>query len=162
MTTESMLGRVATAIERIVKNVKGGGAPPKRMAPEEFLEHASAEIRKAGTEEPEAALQRLTVLKRNVEAARARFSESQQPSALRAVDNRRPAGRLAKVAKGVEELRRGIDAKTGEKANRPAKTRVGDAWPLDLNTDEFRQGVEKADTAPAWGFDPNDERSPRE
>ena len=28
------------------------------------------------------------------------------------------------------------------------------AWPLDLNTYEFRKGLTKAEAAPAWGFDP--------
>jgi hypothetical protein len=29
------------------------------------------------------------------------------------------------------------------------------SWPFDLNSAEFREGVRKAEDAPAWGYDPD-------
>lgn len=60
---------------------------------------------------------------------------------------------LARVAKELDALRGERPASkvtAGDKVDKADDT----AWPLDMNTPEFRDGVKKAEWRPAWGDDP--------
>ena len=60
---------------------------------------------------------------------------------------------LARVAKELHALRGERPASkvtAGNKVDKADDT----AWPLDMNTPEFRDGVKKAEGRPAWGDDP--------
>lgn len=60
---------------------------------------------------------------------------------------------LARVAKELDALRG--DRPAPKAAAGPKVEKAGDvAWPFDMNTREFRDGVKKADDQPAWGEDP--------
>jgi hypothetical protein len=69
MATTTMLDNISTAIEQVVKTLRGGAAPTKKRMPlGEFVTFALAEIEKASKDEPPVAKRRLTALKRNVDA----------------------------------------------------------------------------------------------
>ena len=72
-----------------------------------------------------------------------------------ALGNTAFAQNLDEVAKVLRRMRDEIDGKKpGDKERGEAKKSAGDAWPLDLNNTDFRKGVQKAEAAPEWGFDP--------
>lgn len=73
------------------------------------------------------------------------------------------ATNLDEVAKALRKMKEELDEKPGKKERAPAKKTAGDGdgWPLDLNTDTFRKGIEKADAAPTWGYDPEGVASPK-
>lgn len=65
---------------------------------------------------------------------------------------------LARVAKELGALR---GEQPAPKEPDGAKVAKADdvAWPLDMNTPEFREGVKKAEQKPTWGDDPADVRA---
>src|SRR6202158_2805658 len=68
METKTMLDKISTAIERVVKDLHGGAGPKrKRMRLAEVVTYAMAQISKADKDEPEVAKRRLGALKRNVD-----------------------------------------------------------------------------------------------
>jgi hypothetical protein len=69
------------------------------------------------------------------------------------------ATNLDEVAKALRKMKEGLDGKPSKKERAPAKK--ADPWPLDLNSEEFRKGVEKAEVAPVWGYDPEGVASPK-
>jgi hypothetical protein len=74
------------------------------------------------------------------------------------------AQNLDEVAKALRKMKEELEAKQEKKERAPAKKSEGpasDAWPLDLNSEGFRKGVEKADSAPSWGYDPEGVASPK-
>ena len=186
METMTMLDRVAAAVERVLK-----GAPPvakKRMGPDAFAAYALAEVEKAAKEEPDKAVRRLRALGRAAETAKQAFVDEESETievevfeeettaasdetekeispvaAEAALGSSAFAENAEDLGKRLDRLRKEIEALRGDA--RPAvKTAkgAGDAvWPADLNTPEFRRGVQKADdSAPAWGHDPAGVRTP--
>ncbi|HEX7841696.1 MAG TPA: hypothetical protein VF469_29705 [Kofleriaceae bacterium] len=68
MATTTMLDNISTAIEQVVKTLRGDVAPTrKRMPLGAFVTFALTEIEKAAKDEPPVAKRRLTALKRNVD-----------------------------------------------------------------------------------------------
>jgi hypothetical protein len=68
MATTTMLDNISTAIEQVVKTLRGNATPTrKRMPLGEFVTFALAEIQKATKDEPPVAKRRLVALKRNVD-----------------------------------------------------------------------------------------------
>ena len=205
METKTMLDKISTAIERVVKDLHGGAVPKKkRMRLAEFVSYAMAQISKAAKDEPEVAKRRLGALKRNVDevlAAMAKLNpedtesvdivvevltawvpskaEGDEPeeelttaddqsstetsplAVEQALGNTAFAEDLDEVAKALQKMKEELDAKPGKKERAPAKKAEGEGWPLDLNSEGFRKGVQKADTAPAWGYDPVGVASPK-
>lgn len=66
---------------------------------------------------------------------------------------------LARVAKELGALR---GDRPAPKETAGAKLEKADdvAWPFDMNTSEFREGVKKAEEKPTWGDDPAAVRAP--
>ncbi|HYM97506.1 MAG TPA: hypothetical protein VET26_09400 [Candidatus Sulfotelmatobacter sp.] len=205
MEAKTMLDKISTAIERVVKDLQGGAVPKKkRMRLGEFVSYALAQISKATKDEPEVAKRRLGALKRNVDevlAAMAKLnpedtesedidvevltawapskaegdepeeelttaddqsSTERSPLAVEpALGNTAFAENLDEVAKALRKMKEELEAKPGKKGRAPAKKAEGEGWPLDLNSEGFRKGVQKADAAPAWGYDPEGVASPK-
>lgn len=68
MATTTMLDNISTAIEQVVKTLRGAGTPAKkRMTLDDFVSYALAQIQKAAKDEPEVAKRRLVALKRSVD-----------------------------------------------------------------------------------------------
>lgn len=161
----------------------GAASQVRKMAPDALMAHALAEIRKASGESVECAQQRLSALSRAVQAAKQAYTdgasdeveievfeeettaaadESEKetsPVALEAAlgssafaanaeDLKKSLGRLAEE---ISSLRTGTRKAEdpGEKTAKPAAAE----WPFDMNTKAFRQGVQKGDEGPMWGFD---------
>jgi hypothetical protein len=207
METKTMLDKVSTAIERVVKELQRPQAKKtKRMRLGDFVGYALTEIDKAAKDKPEAAARRLGALKRSVDGALGRLaklnpedtdsadidvdvltawvpseeegdepeeelttgadqSETEtSPLAVEpALGDTAFATNLDEVTKALRKMKEELDANPGKKPA-PAKKAAGpaaDGWPLDLNSESFRKGVEKADNAPAWGFDPDEVRAPK-
>jgi hypothetical protein len=63
-----MLDNISTAIEQVVKTMRGAGASTKKgMTLDEFVSYALAQIQKAAKDKPELAKRRLSALKRSVD-----------------------------------------------------------------------------------------------
>lgn len=68
MATMNKLDEISTAIEQVVKTLRGGDAPiKKRMSLGAFVGFATSQIQAAAKDEPAIAKRRLTALKRNVD-----------------------------------------------------------------------------------------------
>lgn len=183
MEATNVLDKVTEAIERVLKDARPV-AKAERMTPDKLLSYAIAQIEKAAKEKPDKAEQRLRALGRTVEAAKQAFVDTQseaievqvfeEETTAAADDSEKETSlvaagtalgnsafaenaedlnkALAQVAKELEALR------SGGPAARPADAKVEKgsdvAWPFDMNTREFRDGVKKAEDAPAWGDDP--------
>lgn len=66
-------------------------------------------------------------------------------------DLHKALGRLAKDLAGLRGEAPAVEPKAqGEKV---AKEHHAE-WPFDMNTKAFREGVQKAEDGPAWGYDP--------
>ena len=92
-------------------------------------------------------------------------STETSPLAIKpALGNTSFATNLGDVAKALEKMKEELEAKPGKKEKERCAAKKADAqgWPLDLNSDGFRKGVQKADTAPTWGYDPAGVASPKE
>lgn len=208
METKTMLDKVSTAIERVVKGLREDAVPRKKRMPlAAFVGYALAQLEKAAKDEPDVAARRLGALKRSVDEVLARMaklnpedtesedidveiltawapskaegdepedelttaadqsSTEASPAAIEAaLGDTAFATNLDEVAKALRKMKEELDGKPGKKGRAPAKKAEGpgsDAWPLDLNTKSFREGVQKGDTAPTWGFDPEGVRSPK-
>jgi hypothetical protein len=183
METMTVLNKVTEALERVLKGVTTL-AKTERMTPEVLISYAVAQIEKAAKEPPDRAERRLRALGRTVEAAKRAFVDSEsetievtvfeEETTAAADDSEKETSlvaagaalgnsafaenaedlnkALAQVAKELETLR------SGGTPARPADAKVEKgsdvAWPFDMNTREFRDGVKKAEDAPAWGDDP--------
>jgi len=76
MKTTAMLDNISSAIERVVKNLRGGSAPSKkRMRIGDFVTYAVAQIAQAAHDEPVIAKRRLRALKRCVDDVHARLAK---------------------------------------------------------------------------------------
>ena len=183
METMPVLNKVTEAIERVLKGATTL-AKTERMTPEVLISYAVAQIEKAATEPPARAEVRLRALGRTVEAAKQAFVDSESETievtvfeeettaaadkseketslvaAGAALGNSAFAENaedlnktLSQVAKELDALRGGDRAEPKDDAKLEKGTGV--AWPFDMNTREFREGVKKAEDAPSWGDDP--------
>jgi hypothetical protein len=184
MEALNVLDKVTEAIERVLKEARPV-AKAERMTPDKLLAFAIAQIEKAANEKPDKAERRLRALGRTVEAAKQAFVDTQsetvevqvfEEETTAAADESEKeispvaAGAalgssafaenaedlhkaIARVGKELEALRGGKGAapSAGDKVKKG-----GDVpWPFDLNSSEFREGVRKAEDAPAWGYDPD-------
>jgi hypothetical protein len=76
METGTMLDRLSTGIERVLKAHQPNATPrTRKMAPDALMEHALAEIRKAAGEPVDRAQHRLSALSRAVQAAKQAFTD---------------------------------------------------------------------------------------
>src|SRR5579884_2256522 len=205
METKTMLDKISTAIERVVKGLQEDAVPKrKRMPLAAFVGYALAQLEKAAKDEPDVAARRLGALKRNVDEVLARMaklnpedtesedidvevltawapskaegdepeeelttaddqsSKEVSPVAVEpALGNTAFATNLDEVAKALRKMKEELDGKPGKKERAQTKKAEAEGWPLDLNTETFRKGVQKADTAPTWGYDPEGVASPK-
>lgn len=63
---------------------------------------------------------------------------------------------LGRLAKDIAGLRGGAPAsspKSDEKSEEDKVKKDAAEWPFDMNTKAFRDGVQKAEDGPAWGYD---------
>jgi hypothetical protein len=186
MDTTKMLDGIASAIERVLKDARP--AATKRMGPGAFASYALDQVEKAANDPPEKAVRRLRELGGAVDAAKQAFvdqasetievqvfqeettaaaDESEKEispvAAEPALGNSTFAENPEDLHKRLDRLRKDLDALRGGEA-RPAdevRKGAGDAvWPSDMNTQEFREGVRKAEGEPAWGPDPAVVRNP--
>ena len=69
---------------------------------------------------------------------------------------------LERVGKELEVLRGGTKKAGDGTKSKSAEVAKADhvAWPADMNTRQFREGVKKAEDAPTWGKDPDAVRDP--
>lgn len=190
MEAMTMLEKVSTAVERVLKDARPV-AKTQRMGPDDLVGYAIAQLEKAAKEPPDKAVRRLRALGQTVEAAKQAFVDSESeaievqlfeeettaaadeteketsPVALEAaLDNSAFAANPEDLHKALARLGKELEALRG-----PARTedKGGDAkvakgqdapWPFDMNTPEFREGVRKADADAAWGHDPAGVRNP--
>jgi hypothetical protein len=186
MGTTKMLDGIASAIERVLKDA--WPAATKRMGPDAFAAYALDQVEKAAKDAPEKAVRRLRALGGAVDAAKQAFvdqasetievqvfeeettaaadeseTEISPVAAEPALGNSTFAENPEDLHKRLDRLRKDLDALRGGEA-RPAdevRKGAGDAvWPSDMNTQEFREGVRKAEGEPAWGPDPVVVRNP--
>lgn len=182
MQAVNVLDKVTEAIDRVLKEARPV-AKAERMTPDKLLSYAIAQIEKAAKEKPDKAERRLRALGRTVEAAKQAFvaTESEtievqvfeEETTAAADDSEKEISPVAAgaalgssaFAQNAEDLHKALarvgkelEALRGDAA--PAKGEVKKAdvvWPFDLNSPEFREGVRKAEHAPAWGYDDGDE-----
>jgi hypothetical protein len=158
----------------------------KRMTLDGFMSHALAELAKAAKDKPAIAKRRLTVLKRSVDevlTAIAKLGPEDTDSehvdievttafAPTAAEGDRPMEELTTAsdqsssetsplavggeADSGDDVTKALDKAKKALGKAPTKKATRDSWPLDLNTTAFREGVEKAEAAPAWGHDPEE------
>jgi hypothetical protein len=185
MDTMTKLDSVAAAIERVLEGASH--AARKSMGTDAFVAYALGQVEKAAKDAPEKAVRRLRALGRAVETAKQAFvdRESEQvevevfeeETTATADESEKeispiaaePALGNSAFAENPEDLHKKLDKlrkELGElwAGGKPAADKVAKAdeaaWPPDLNTPEFREGVRKAEQGPAWGKDPASVRSP--
>jgi len=183
MEALNVLDKMTSAIERVLK-VATPLATSERMTPDTLLSYAIAQIEKAAKETPEKAKERLRALGQTVDAAKQSFVDTESESievqvfaeettaasddsemetsplaAEAAIGNSAFATNAEDLHKALARLGKELgDLRDGSSATLPADATVQTgaevAWPVDMNTTEFRDGVRKAADAPAWGDDP--------
>lgn len=182
----SLSALLATVAERY-PSPSYPAASAKRMGPDAFAVYALDQVQKAAKDAPERAVRRLRALGRAVETAKQSFvdTESEQievevfeEETTAAADKSEkeispvaaePALGNSAFAENAEDLQKKLDRlgkELGELrgGGKPAADKVAKAdeaaWPSDMNTPEFREGVRKAETDPTWGRDPARVRRP--
>ena len=190
MEAMTMLEKVSTALERVLKDARPVGKT-QRMGPDDIVAYALAQIEKAAKETPEKAARRLRALGQTVDAAKQAFVDTESegfevsvfeeettaaadksekevsPVALEAaLGNSAFASNPEDLNKALARLGKELEALRGptqkeDKSGDPKVTKGEDApWPFDMNTPEFREDVRKAEDGPAWGPDPAGVRNP--
>ncbi len=151
---------VAHALSEIEKAAKD--APERAVARLAMLQRAVQLAKQSFVDQASESIQ-VEVFQEETTAAADRSEKEISPVAAEAalgnsafaVNAEDLAKALAALAKELEPLKMAAPARTEEK---PAAGEVEKAdppgWPLDMNTREFREGVSKAEDAPAWGHDP--------
>lgn len=181
MEAMHVLDKVTEAIERVLKGAAPAKTVP--MTPDALVAYAVAEIEKAAKEAPARAEGRLRALGRTVEAAKQAFVDSEsetievqvfeEETTAAADDSEKETSLVAAgaalgssaFAENAEDLNKALARAAKEldvlRGGRPARETAGGkvektdvAWPFDMNTPEFRDGVKKAEDKPAWGDDP--------
>ena len=182
MEAMTMLDKISAAVERVLKDARP--VRKERMGPEAVVTYAAAQVEKASHEPAEKAMCRLGALRATVELAKQAFVDSaseqieiqvfEEETTARADDSEKEISpvaaepglgsaafasnpedltkSLARLAKDLETLRDKPAAESGA----VAKTTEAE-WPLDMNSREFREGVQKGEDGLAWGFDPGRE-----
>lgn len=179
MEAANVLDKVTEAIERVRRAAPV--AKTERMTPDGVLAYAIAQIEKAAKEPPDKAERRLRALGRTVLAAKQAFvdaaseqldvqvfeeettaaadrseKEISPVAAEPALGSSAFAENAEDLDKALARLAKDLDALRGGKppAGDAEVKKTGEvAWPFDLNSREFRDGVRKAEDAPAWGYD---------
>jgi len=190
MEATTMLEKVATAVERVLKDARSVETM-RRMGPDDLVGYAIAQIDKAAREAPEKAARRLRALGETVDAAKQAFVDSESetievelfeeettaagekteketsPVALEAaLGNSAFASNPEDLHKALARLGKELEALRSptqkEDKSVDAKVAKGEdaPWPFDMNTPEFREDVRKAEDGPAWGPDPAGVRNP--
>lgn len=182
MEAMTVLDKVTDAIERVLKG-STAVRKTERMTPDRLLAYAITQIEKAAKEAPAKAERRLRALGRAVETAKQAFVDSESEgievevfeeettaavdesekeispvAAEPALGNSAFAENAEDLNKALNRLSKELEAIRGGTGAPPAKAAVdkgdGVAWPFDMNTKEFRDGVKKSEGTPAWGDDP--------
>ncbi len=171
METMRVLEKISGAIGRVLKDAR----PTQRMDRAAVVEYAAAQLGKASREPPDRAVHRLEALRSTIELAKQCFVDAASEqidvqvyedettasadrsekelsplAAERGLGSSDVAARQGAVSKALATLAGELEALRG------LAGRATD-WPLDLNSREFREGVRKAEDAPAWGYDPDRE-----
>jgi hypothetical protein len=182
MEAMNVLDKVTEAIERVLKSTPT--ARTAAMTPDELVAYAVAQIEKAASEEPTRAERRLRALGKAVATAKQAFVDSasetievevyedettaaadasEKETSLVAAGTALGSSAFAQNAedlnKALARVAKELSALRGDRPapqDTPSKVDKAEdvAWPLDMNTSEFRDGVKKAEGKPAWGDDP--------
>ena len=179
MEAMTMLDKISTAVERVLKEVRP--LQMEKMSPETLAAYALAQIQKAATEPADKALRRLAALGKAIEVAKQAFVDSasdqievqvfEEETTARADDSEKEISPVAAepaignaafasnpedLTKSLARLAKDLEALRDQPAAEPgAVAKTTDAeWPFDMNSREFRDGVRKSEDAPDWGFDP--------
>lgn len=183
MEAMTVLDKVTEAIGRVLKGA-GKLTKREAMTPENLLAYAIGQIEKAAKEPPAHAERRLRALGRTVETAKQAFVDTEsetievevfEEETTAAADETEkeispvaaePALGSSAFAENADDLNK-VLARLGKELEtfRDAKPKIPAAdgqvqkaddlaWPFDMNTPEFRDGVKKAAGAPEWGEDP--------
>lgn len=181
MEAMTMLEKISAAVERVLKDARP--VRSEKMGPEALVAYAVAQIQKAAAEPAEKAVRRLAALGKAVEVAKQAFVDAggeqieveifEEETTARADDSEKEISPVAAQAalgssafaanaedinKALAALAKDIETLRAEPAKtEPVSKGVGAEWPFDMNSREFREGVRKAEDAPAWGFDPGHE-----
>ena len=180
MEATTMLDRISTAVERVLKDARP--VRKETMGPEALVAYAVAQIQKAAAEPAERAVRRLAALAKAVEVAKqafvdtaseqiqvdvfeeettARSDESEKElspvAAGAALGSSAVAAHAGDITKALAALASDIEALRTEPPADPVAKAGDPGWPLDMNSRGFREGVRKAEDDPAWGFDPGRE-----
>lgn len=190
MEAMTMLEKVSTAVERVLKDTRQV-AKTQRMGPDDIVAYAFSQIEKAAKETPEKAARRLRALGQTVETAKQAFVDTESEgievqvfeeettaaadetekeispvAAEAALGSSAFAANPEDLNKALARLGKELQALRGptqkEDKGGDAKVTKGEdtPWPFDMNTPEFREGVRKAEDGPAWGPDPAGVRNP--
>lgn len=179
MEAMSMLDKVTDAIERVLARA-APVAKTERMTPDRLLSYAIAQIEKAAKEPPDKAERRLRALGQTAQAAKQAFVDTASEgievqiyeeettaaadesdrelspvAAEAALGSSTFAGNPDDLHKVLARLGKEFEALRGARAPASGAVTKGEEvpWPFDLNSREFREGVRKAEDAPAWGYD---------
>jgi hypothetical protein len=178
MEAMTMLDRISTAVERVLKDARP--VRKEMMGPEALAAYAMAQIQKAAAEPAESAVRRLAALAKAVEVAKQAFVDTaseqievelfEEETTARADASEKELSPVAVEAalgssgfaanaedlnKALAHLAKDIEAlRVGPPQADPLAKGVAAEWPFDMNSREFREGVRKAEDAPDWGFDP--------
>ena len=179
MEAMTMLDRITTAVERVLKDARP--VQKERMGPEALVAYAAAQVEKAAHEPAGKALRRLEALRTNVELAKQSFVDSaseqievevfEEETTASADESEKEispvaagaalgssAAHAGDISKALAALAGDIEAlRAGEPPADPVAKVSEPEWPLDMNSREFREGVRKAEDDPGWGFDPGRE-----
>jgi len=181
MEAMTMLDRISTAVERVLKDTRP--VRKETMGPEALVAYAVAQIQKAAAEPAERAVRRLAALAKAVDVAKQAFvdtaseqiqvevfeeettaradsseTELSPVAAGAALGSSAVAAHAGDITKTMAALASDIQALRAEPPPADPVAKAGEpGWPLDMNSRGFREGVRKAEDDPAWGFDPGRE-----
>ena len=179
MEAMTMLDKISTAVERVLKDTRP--VRKETMGPEALVAYAVDQIQKAAAEPAERAVRRLAALAKAVDVAKQAFVDTaseqiqvevfEEETTARADDSEKEISPVAAepaignaafasnpedLTKSLARLAKDLEALRDQPAAEPgAVAKTTDAeWPFDMNSREFRDGVRKSEDAPDWGFDP--------
>jgi hypothetical protein len=180
-TNNAVLDQITKAIDNVLKEEQ---IKPRRttqvMTPEALIAYVVGQIKEAASEPSDKAMQRLKVLRTKVEQAKAAFEdgttfefdvypfdttadEELSQREVEPLDVAQPPAKsgfaynpedlhatLQKLGKQIEALKDGTEGTT---TSAPAAAQI-DPWPVDMNAEASREGVQKNDDGLSWGSDP--------
>ncbi len=160
MTREGLLAHAIAELEKAaqepadkaVRRLRALGKAVE-IAKQAFVDHESEEVKVEVFEEETTASEEESEVERSPVAAEAGLGDS--AIAANPEDLHKALARLGKELEALRGAAPKEEAGSGERVSKAADA----AWPHDMNTEEFRKGVRKDESAPEWGYDPAGLRS---